>query len=421
MPIRSRAVCLAGVQTRAPLADLDETALGSLLGQGSQAAKYRVAKVAIAQERAVVSLAEARGRALELLLARRDDAVPCAHRTRHFNVSVLREGTLPREEDRALKAFVAHLRSRERVLKETPRLIDVARPPIAEASAIRLATEAILVELGRWGEVPARQRVWSTFVAWVLQSRVSQRQAKAAALGAMAYDLALSLRGNAWRVGITLNPRALPDLAQRTLCLLRETTLDHGAGARALARVERPGLFLTVGCVLAGDQAKVKIYAQETTHGEEPLDAAELQRFFGRLPRGAPRRCAVVCLDLYPSGRTATKLYVATLPVGLRGAARRRVEDFVATSQRLGGFPYVTVRFEKGRSRYAVNAVFSTHRSALRRGAWEWVLAQVGASPFWDRLGHLRDLARRKGADLAVTALGADIDGQELDVYVVPT
>jgi hypothetical protein len=411
---------LASVQTRAALCDMDEASLLSLVGASPLASGYRVAKVAISAGCAVVSLGGARRRTLGILLRERDDVSPCAYRTRRFNVAALGEGRLPRPEEQALKAFVVRLRSRERVLTGVPRFVDGALPPVASAQAISRATRAILSELERWAEVPEHEPVWQRFASWLLQARVSQRQARAAAQGGMAYDLALSERGSAWRAGITLNPRALPDLAARTLRLVRETGLDLPCARRALATI-RPGIFLTVGCVLAGAQAKVKIYAQETTHGEEPLREAEILRWFGALPRGAPRRAAVLCMDLFPTGVLAPKLYVASLPGGLRGAARRRVERFVAESQRQGGFPYVTVRLGDGRSRFAANAVFSTHRSELRRGAWELVRAEVGGRELWDRLCHLRELSRGLSTDLAVTALGVDVDGEERDVYVVPT
>jgi hypothetical protein len=372
------------------------------------------------------------------VLSARDDARPRACATRRFNVAcVCAEGQLARPQDRAFHALVARLEAAEAALSgapvfRVPRVAGDARPSVTRAPRVAAATAALLDRLAELAEIPRSQPIWRALRDAIVARGVARRQARAAELGALAYDLSLTARRGSWRAGITLNDRARPDLPALAARLVGELGADRGAADAALAAARRPRLELTLGAVVAGGDAKLKLYAQERRNGDTPLDRAALARLAEICARGAhdgrprrlPSRAGVACVDLH-AGRSALKIYVASPPAWLAPAERRRARAFAAAARRGGGYPYFTIRLDGDRAGAAMNAVYRLNRREAREGAWSLARAELGGGG--DRgqgsrgLDELMRTAAEHGAQLAVTAIGIDLDGgDEADVYVVP-
>jgi hypothetical protein len=364
-------------------------ALVRLLGGLRFGDGFRVVRVDPTPEGLHVALrAAARRRrdhaALSLLLAPRDPSrAERSASTCRFDVIVtsLDGGELPRPAERAWHDFVAALRRIERRLP--------AETPIPAHRRILLETRALLADLAARARIDPMSIAWRTVSRWIDSSAASRRHADAIDRGTLAFDLAITRRAGAVRAGITVNERALPDLAARTRRLAARLGCSLPAAAAALSLAARPRLELTSGIVASGADAKLKIYAQETRHGARPIsrrDLVPLARAASVDLSRLPARASVACLDLLPGGAVHLKLY-DDRPPPLPAALRRRALAFSRSARSLGGRIYFTTRFDPARARHAVNAVFPL---------------------------------RHVPSPLAVTAIGLDLAGDELDLYLTP-
>ena len=263
---------------------------------------------------------------------------------------------------------------------------------------------------------------------WLDRAEAVPRRVAPQELG-LKYDcyLARSPGGAAWGIAVNDRYEGRASLEAATERLLSELpgTYDLSRARDIEKRFGHPGASTTIAVGFDHPQRppRLKVYLQEEQWGAGLGTLGEVADFLGLgLPDwiGRDTRAGVATVGLLPDGEVRLKAYVGGPdPRALVAGGPELLGRAMAESSPSEGWYYLTIRFDPGGWRYAVNKIYNavqlgfTHDGAGIPGAWDDV------SRLFARAGQDLSLRGELPDDLRVvpTATAIEAEGRSVDVY----